>query len=80
MQSFNPLVDSFDDLSDSEISQKINDLQKKYFMSRNPQVQSQIASILDMYREEAKARQQKAYTKMNQNNDDSDLDSLINIS
>jgi len=80
MQSFNPLVDSFDDLSDSEVDQKIVDLQKKYFMSQNLQVQSQIASILDMYREEARARQQKAYAKMNQSNDDADLDNLINVS
>lgn len=75
----NPLITEIESLSDSEIDQKIGDLQKKYFISKNPQVKDQLLNILNIYREEAKARQQKAYAKMNQNNDDSDLDSLINI-
>lgn len=79
MNGFNPLVDSMDELSDSEVDKKIVELQKKYFMAVNPQLKMQIANILDMYREEAKARQQRAYEKMRDDND-SDLDSLINIS
>ena len=75
-----PLLDSLDDLSDSEVDQKIAELQKKYFMSSNPDIRMQIAAIIDIFKEEAKARRAKAYNKLNQNDQDGDLDSLINIS
>ena len=78
MTEFNPLVDSLSSLSDTEVDKKIMELQKKFFMSANPQVKQQIAVFVDMYREEARTRQQKAYEKLNSDND-SDLDNLINI-
>tara|TARA_B110000503_G_scaffold120884_1_gene183951 strand:+ start:17220 stop:17456 length:237 start_codon:yes stop_codon:yes gene_type:complete len=77
---FNPLVDSFDLLSDLEIDAKVSELSRKYYMSANPQVQQQIAAILDMYREESRARQARAYQRQSDNNGDNSLDSLINIS
>lgn len=76
---FNPLIDSFDKLSDSEIDAKISELGRKYFQSRNPQLQQQIATILEMYKDEARSRRAKQYQKIQQNNDNG-LDSLINIS
>lgn len=76
---FNPLVDSFDSLSDSEIDAKISELARKYFQSHNPQLQQQVATILEMYKEEARCRRAKQYQKIQQNNDNG-LDSLINIS
>jgi hypothetical protein len=77
---FNPLVDSFDKLSDAEVENKMLDLQRKYFMTPNPQVQMQISAMLDMYREESRARRAKAYLQQTQQNGKSGLDSLINIS
>jgi len=76
---FNPLVDSFADLPDAEIEAKVSELSRKYFQTRNPQVQSQMAAILDMYKEELKARRARQQLQQ-QENDDSDLDNLINIS
>jgi len=76
---FNPLVDKIESLSDAELETKINDLSKKFFMSKNPQVHSQISAILDMYKEELRCRRAKEQLKQQQNNDD-DLDNLINIS
>jgi len=76
---FNPLVDSFSTLSDLEVENKISELGRKYFMSRNPQVQMQIASLLDMYKEEMRARRAKAQL-IQQQNGNSGLDNLINIS
>ena len=73
---FNPLVDSFSELTDSEIENKISELGRKYFQSHNPQVQQQIATILEMYKEEARSRRAKQFTQ----NGNNDLDSLINIS
>lgn len=75
---FNPHVDSFDQLTDTEIDSKIQELGRKYWMTKNPQVQEQIAVLLEMYREEAHLRRARQYQKI-QDDDDSDLDSLINI-
>jgi FKBP-type peptidyl-prolyl cis-trans isomerase (trigger factor) len=77
---FNPLVDSFNQLTDSEIENKISELGRKYFQSYNPQVQQQISVLLEMYKEEARARRAKQYLKAQQQTGDNGLDSLINIS
>ena len=73
-----PLIDQLDHLTVSEIENKIVELQRKYFQTHNPQVQSQIATVLDIFKEEARCRRAQEYNKQ-QNNDDSDLDNLINI-
>jgi len=75
---FNPLVDDLKTLSDAEVEEKISELGRKYWMARNPQVQEQIAVILEMYRQEAHTRRAQQYQK-SQDDDDNDLDSLINI-
>lgn len=77
---FNPLVDSFDDLTDVEIENKISELSRKYFISRNPQVQQQISSILEMFKEEIRSRRAKQHLKEKEQNGENGLDSLINIS
>jgi hypothetical protein len=75
---FNPLVDDFSKLTDLEVENKISDLGRKYFMVRNPQVQMQIATLLDMYKDEMRARRSRAHLKSLENGN-SDLDNLINI-
>ena len=76
--SFNPLVQSFDLLSDNEIEDKILTLNKKFWMTQNPQVKEQITAILDMYKVEMEGR--RAKPKNNSQDDDNSLDNLINIS
>lgn len=76
---FNPLVDEIGSLSEAQLDQKINDLSRKYFQTHNPAVQQQISAILDMYKEELTYRRAKEQLK-NQQNGNSDLDNLINIS
>lgn len=78
MPAFNPLVDSFENLSDLEVESKVTNLGRKYFMVRNPEVQMQIATLLEMYKEEMRARRARAQLQSQQNGN-SDLDSLINI-
>jgi len=80
MYSFNPLVDSFDALSDNEVEQKIIDLQRKYFQTSNPGLQDQITTILEMYKEEARSRRAKAFAQQSQNNGEDGLDNLIKVS
>lgn len=77
---FNPLVDSFDSLSDNEIEQKCIELGRKYWQARNPQLQSQVAVILEMYKQELQSRRAKEKITQQQDQDDKGLDNLINIS
>lgn len=78
---FNPLVDSFENLTDTQVDQAVNELSRKYFLTRNPQLQMQIATILEMYKEEMRARNAKSMQKLhhNQENGEDGLDNLINI-
>ena len=78
---FNPLVDSFDSLEDSEIDQKISELSRKYFQTKNPQLQQQVSVILEMYKQEARTRSAKEMQRIkDEQNGESGLDNLINIS
>jgi hypothetical protein len=77
---FNPLVDDFSKLGDTVLEEKIVELGRKYWQTRNPQVQMQISSILEMYKDEARVRRAIAYQRQNENNDNNGLDSLINVS
>jgi hypothetical protein len=75
---FNPLVDNFNDLTDSEIENKISELSRKFFMTRNPEVQNQLAVILDMFKQEMSSRIAKK--KLEDQNNQNGLDSLIKVS
>jgi len=77
---FNPLVDSFNDLSDSEVEESISSLSRKYFQTQNPHVQAQITAVLEMYKDEMRSRNARAMQRLNANNGENDLDNLINIS
>jgi inorganic pyrophosphatase/exopolyphosphatase len=77
---FNPLVDDLSKLDDSEVDSKISELGRKYFQTRNPQLQSQIAVILEMYKQEMATRRAKAMQQIREQNGEKGLDNLINIS
>lgn len=77
----NPLVDSLADFTVSELENKVVELQRKYFMTGNPQVQAQIATILHIYKEEVQTRRAIEYQRQkDQDNGGNGLDSLINVS
>ena len=69
---------NFSDMKDMEIESKITDLGKKYFMTHNPSVQMQIASLLDAYKDELSLRRHNEWQKM-MDKSDKGLDKLINI-
>jgi hypothetical protein len=77
---FHPLVDTLSTISDAEVEAKIFELQKKYFSTSNPDLQLQIQSILEMYREELKARLAKQKQQQLDQDNDLGLDNLINVS
>ena len=72
-----PLVSDLSGLKDQEIHGKINDLTKKYFMTRNPDVQRQIANVLDDLRIELSERNRRLFEEQMK---DKNLDSLIKLS
>jgi hypothetical protein len=74
-----PLVNDLSSMKDPELESKINDLTRKYFMSHNPGIQSQIVAVLDSYKEELDRRRRLDYEKM-MNTRDKGLDKLINVS
>lgn len=78
---FNPLT-NISDLTDLEIENKISDLGRKYFQTNNPQLQSQIAVLLEMYKEESYTRRALAAQRERENNENGEnsLDSLIKVS
>jgi len=74
-----PLVTDLNSMKDPELESKINDLTRKYFMTYNPGIQSQIVAVLDSYKEELDKRRRADYEKM-MNTRDKGLDKLINVS
>ena len=64
-------------LTDTELQEKLDDLNKKYWMASNPDVRNQIVLMLDSLKLEQENRQIKQKQEENQDNN---LDNLINIS
>jgi hypothetical protein len=74
-----PLIVNLSELKTAEIESKINDLTKKYFMTSNFEVQTQITSMLDTYKEELGNRQREEWNKVVESRNKG-LDKLINVS
>lgn len=74
-----PLLGNLTSLKDNELEQKIFDLNKKYFMTHNPEVQSQMVMVLDGLKEEMSKRRQAQLAALMANRDKT-LDKLIKVS
>ena len=75
---FHPFQPELEDLTIPQVEQKVLELSRKYHSTANPQVRDQIATFLDIYKTELQVKLAKQ--KLNQDNDNKDLDNLINIS
>ena len=78
-----PLFQNSESLSDQQIEDKILLLNKRYFQSPNPQLQQQIILLIDDYKlelESRRARQRLEAQRQQEENGETGLDSLINIS
>jgi|TARA_B100002019_G_C21274135_1_gene604185 hypothetical protein len=71
-----PIEDNLDKYTNQELEAKYSELTKKFYMTRNPQVKNQMATLIEMYRLEIRTRHAKEMAK----NQNKDLDNLINIS
>jgi hypothetical protein len=73
-----PLAVDCTGLKDNEVESKIQDLTRKYFITRNPEVQRQIVTLLDYYKQEMAVRQSKMWQNQFENRN-KDLDKLIKV-
>ena len=73
-----PLVNNLETFKTVEIEAKLAELSKKYFLTSNSDLQFQIGSVLDCYREELQQRRSDDWKKA-QENRDKGLDKLIKI-
>lgn len=78
----NPLVDNLSNFTDTQLEEKIYDLQRKYYQTANPGLHVQIVNLLEIYKQELHTRRSIANQKLKEQMDSGgkDLDSLINIS
>jgi hypothetical protein len=74
-----PLINDLDDLTEAELEERIFKLNKTYHITPNEQTRHQIILALDSYKI-ALEEKRLAAKKIQQENGDSDLDNLINIS
>lgn len=78
-----PLFENTQSLSDSEIENKVMQLNRKYFQTNNPQLQQQIAILLDDYKlelESRRASQKLQQQEQQEQNGEKGLDNLIKVS
>lgn len=78
---FNPLLEDLSHLKDTELDEKMSDLNRKYSIALkmgNGAVANQIVMVLNSLREELLRRQSEATKKLMQRQD-KDLDGLINV-
>ena len=66
-------------MSDNELEQKLSDVNKRYWQTSNFEVREQIIMVIDAYKLELESRRIKQRIESQQNGN-SGLDNLINIS
>jgi len=67
-----PLISNLEDTSTKELYDKIQDLTKKYWMTKNPCMQNQIDLAIESYSSEIDQRKFKTNTE-------TELDNLIKV-
>ena len=76
-----PFAENTDDMTVSQLYDKVADLTKKYFQTQNPQLREQISTFIEFYKQEAIQKEAKIRIEQeSQQNGNLDLDSLINVS
>jgi hypothetical protein len=76
--AFHPLEGDLSQMKDAEIEAKVVELNKKYYQAArlgNPQLLTQVATFVTIYKEEMSKR----YLAKSRGQLDNDLDQLINV-
>lgn len=72
----NPFID-FTNMNDNDLEKRIHEITKKYFMTYNADLKMQLATALNMYKEELSNRRQKVFQE--QFEKQKGLDNLIKV-
>lgn len=77
-----PHVGDLSEYSDNELEEKYFQLQKRYWQTTNPGLQTQITLLIENYKLELEARRAKQKLQQQQDSQDPNkgLDNLINVS
>jgi|TARA_B100001093_G_C26707518_1_gene961923 hypothetical protein len=75
--NLHPHVENLSLISTSELEEKLQRLNKVYFMTDNEQIRLQMVLLIDDYKLEL---QNRLKTKINQEKSNSDIDKLIKVS
>lgn len=78
-----PLVNNLDHFTDVQLEEKILDLQRKYFQTNNPELQLQVANVLEIYKTDLHTRRSiiaQRDRELMQEKGAKDIDTLINVS
>lgn len=77
-----PFAEDTKDMTVSQLYDKVAELTNKYFATTNPQMQEQISTFIEYYKQEAQVKEAKIRIQDQENAEkgDLDLDKLINIS
>lgn len=76
-----PGIQDLSQYTDTQLEEKLSQLNRYYFITDNPDVRQQMILVMDTYKIELETRRAEAKRRQQEeNNDDNDLDSLINVS
>lgn len=77
-----PFSEDTENLTVSQLHDKISELTQKYFATGNPQLQQQISTFIEFYKQEALMKEAKERLEQENNQDKGnlDLDNLIKVS
>lgn len=76
---FHPFSEDLSELTLPQLEQRVAELSRKYFATQNTQLQSQISTFIDIYKQEIQIKIAKEKARQQENGDDG-LDNLINVS
>jgi hypothetical protein len=75
-----PHLNNLNELTDTQIEQKLMRINSMYFMTENQEVRQQMILLIDAYKIELEERRTAARKKQQEENGDNPLDDLINVS
>lgn len=75
-----PGINDLSQITDTQLEEKLLQLNRYYHMADNPDVRQQMILVIDTYKTELEERRMAAKRKQQEESDDNGLDDLINVS
>jgi hypothetical protein len=75
-----PGVDNLHELTEIQLEEKLQKLNRYYFITENPDLRQQMILVMDTYKIEIQERRAAAKKKQLEEQGDNGLDDLINVS